>query len=451
MAGLDPALIRLDRRLRVQGALRRATAAWSVSLLAGGSAALVARLAGLEPAVLPALGLGFLAPLALIPRWWGQPAARAVTAARLDLLTDARGLVMAAAVDDHPAWRPAVATAVSRAVLPPLDLRRLVPVLLAATAAVAVLAVPPPTDDADPRHDARAFVTPLRTELADLAPLLPTPEVKTLEERLNQLEEKAKGGLDQQAWNSLDRLAQDLGTRADQAGNGLAEATDAAQRASLDAAQAPALAAALAQLAQTAPGLLPPTLDPANQAALAAVLQQAAAQGLVTPAQAKLLAERGLTPAGKPGQCNAAQARAMARELAKRLESRCNGMGACRASVATRAGLARCQGRGRGPGGPGHTEDPDADTPIEHQDRARLAGGSAQDLAPGARLNPDGSVTLATQVRTAEEDPAARAALAAAAQRAFDPAAADTRRAAVHPRLAPAVEAYFTPASPERK
>ena len=73
----------------------------------------------------------------------------------------------------------------------------------------------------------------------------------------------------------------------------------------------------------------------------------------------------------------------------------------------------------------------------------RTAGGGVEGLPAGAQLNPDGSVTLAEQVRDAEVDDAVqRAALRAAAQ-AFDPTAADARRATVAPRHRAVVERYF--------
>jgi hypothetical protein len=104
------------------------------------------------------------------------------------------------------------------------------------------------------------------------------------------------------------------------------------------------------------------------------------------------------------------------------------------------------QGEGRGPGeggvnrGPGHA-------PLSYETPNRLDVGNQAALPSGARLNPDGSVTIAEQARDAELDDAAKDALLRAAARAFDPTAADARRATVSPRHRAAVERYF--AAPE--
>jgi hypothetical protein len=73
----------------------------------------------------------------------------------------------------------------------------------------------------------------------------------------------------------------------------------------------------------------------------------------------------------------------------------------------------------------------------------RTAGGGIEGLPSGMQLNPDGSVTIAEQVRDAEIDPEIQAAAQRAAARAFDPTAADAKRATVAPRHRAVVEKYF--------
>jgi hypothetical protein len=85
-------------------------------------------------------------------------------------------------------------------------------------------------------------------------------------------------------------------------------------------------------------------------------------------------------------------------------------------------------------------------------DQPRLASADAsrgddvppEGLPPGARLNADGSIALDAGSRASALDARSVATAARAAARAFDPVAADARRAATAPRHRAVIERYFS-------
>lgn len=456
MADLDTLLARLELRRRLQRVVDAAAPRLLAASLVSATAVATVRLALPSVAwVVPAcIAAGVLAPLCWLPAAWRQRDARGRLAGELDLLAGTQGTAMALAEGDDPAWRQRVAPFLTAVALPPVRLRPLLP----AVACVALLAGAALLPQALPviapaGHPAAALVRPVREDLARLeqAAVLTHDERIELEKRLDDLLARAGSGmLDQATWEGIDRLQAHLDTQAGAAGEKLAAALALAQ-SGLDqppadeneAAQlATSLAGAVAALAEQAPGLVPADLnDPAAQQAFVQALAQAQAKGLISEAQRAALEKAGLKPgSGKPGSASPAQARALARRLADELQKRKQGLGTCSGATAADAFLARLRagagqgGVNRGPGSVEITKDP----------RARTAGGDQEGLAPGATLNPDGSVTVAAQARDAEADPAAREALRRAAAQAFDPTAADSRRATVAPRHRAAVEAYFS-------
>ena len=459
MAALAHLMQRLDRGHRRQQVIDRVAPRLLASTLLAGVGVLAIRVAlpAAEP-LLPAVIVGgLLAPLPWIPGALRRRKAPAHLAAELDLLAGANGTVMALAEQPTPAWEAQIAARLADLRLPPLRWRGMLPALAGVALLLALTAVPQAVVPPTPFSPAAALMAPLRDELAQLAAAgVVTPEEQQeLARRMADLVAQAEGKmLDQATWQGLDALQSRLEQQAVAAGERLAAALAAAQAhaatppatpgdaaASAQAAQlAEAMATTVAELAAQAPGLIPDLKDPAAREALAQALAQAQAKGLLSEAQRAALTQAGLTQAKPGAPSSAAQSRALARSLAAELERRRQGLGQCRAGGAAQSFLARLgQGAAKGWGvnrGPGTA-------PIERQARDRTAGGNSQGLAPGATLNPDGSVTVAAQARDAEPDEAARAALQRSAAQAFDPAAADSRRAAVAPRHRAAVEAYF--------
>jgi hypothetical protein len=460
MAALAHLMQRLDRGHRRQQVIDRvAPRLLASSLLACvGVLAIRVALPAAEPLLPAVVATGLLAPLPWIPGAWRQRRAAAHVAAELDLLTDAEGTVMALAEQPTPAWDAQLAARLADVRLPPLRWRGLLPALAGVVLLVALTAVPQVVTPPASFSPAAALLAPLREELAQLAAAgVVTPEEQQeLARRMAELVAQAEGPmLDQATWQGLDAVQARLEQQAVAAGERLAAALAAAQEhtaapavapgdaaAAAQAAQlAEAMATSFAELAAQAPGLIPELKDPAAREALAQALAQAQAKGLLTEAQRAALTRAGLTQAKPGGPSTAAQSRALARSLAAELERRRQGLGQCRSASAAQSFLARLRqqdsanrwGLSRGPGV----------APIEREPRDRTAGGSTQSLAPGVTLNPDGSVTVAAQAREAEPDEAARTALQRSAAQAFDPAAADSRRATVAPRHRAAVEAYF--------
>ena len=447
MASIDTLLARLARRHSWQRLC-------DVAAPRLAAATLIATVRLAVPAggwLIPTLcAAGLLAPVPWLPAAWRRRESPARLAGELDLLAGSEGLAMAFAEQRDPAWSAASETALLRVVLPSLRLTVFAPALVTLALLAGAVLLPQAQPSPLPERPAANLVRPVRDDLAHLAEIgVIRPEERVeLEKRLDELLAGAQGGtLDQATWEGVDRLQAHLDAQATAAGEHLAAALAAAQQGTVappanDAeagALAESLAVQLAALAAQAPGLVPADLhDPAAQQVLAQALAQAQAKGLLTKAQVAALQQAGLKP-GKPGTMNASQGRALARSLAQELAKRQGGLGSGKAATAAEAFLAKLNGQtgnggvSRGPGS----------APLTREHRERTAGGENAGLAPGVTLNPDGSVTVAAQSRAAEPGEEARKELQRAAAQAFDPAAADSRRAAVAPRHREVVEAYF--------
>jgi hypothetical protein len=462
VAVLDTLLGRLSRRHRWQLLIDQLAPRFLVAGLVVGTGVAAIRLAlpAVSPLIPALVAAALLVPWCWTPALLRQRVARGRLAGELDLLAGTNGTAMALAEQPDAAWTTLTASALEQVAMPPLRWQPVLPALVALALLGGAVLLPQAEPAAPGTSPAAALVRPLREDLARLAEagVITRPEQQELVQRVDDLLAHAgTGALDQATWEGLDRLQAGLDAQATAAGEHLAAALAAAQagvdQPPKDAAQAGALAdqlaTTLAALAMQAPGLLPATLgDPASREALAAALAQAQERGLLSEAQRQALQRAGLTP-GKPGSkptpgASAALARTLAAELAKRRA----GLGTCKAGSAAEDFLARLNGRagncnGNGPGGGGVSRGPGT-ADLDQGPRDRTAGGEQAGLTPGATLNPDGSVTVAAQARDAEPDPAAREALQRAAAQAFDPAAADSRRAEVAPEHRAVVEAYFT-------
>lgn len=471
MQTLDALLVRLTRRHQCQHLINVVAPRMVVSALL--AAVVIATIrsaapsfAGLVPAVIVA---AILAPLPWVPSAWSRRISRSQAAGELDVLAQAEGLVMAYCEQRDVAWSERCSASLQRVRLPALSFSPMLPSFLAMLVAIGAVSLTQSLPQPPAAGPADALVKPFREQIAELSErgVLTKEERHDLEQRLTDLVARSQGGaLDQATWEGIDRLQSQVTTQASAAGEKLAAALAAAQAAADPAAAVPAtgqstgqtadtanalaaqLAIDLAKLAEQAPGLVPSDLaDPSQRAALAAALAHAQKQGLLTTAQVAALQRAGLTPGKAAGPNNgptAAQSRALARHLANELAKRKQGLGGAARSSAELflARLAAGQ-LGSKPGSGGPSRGP-GEAPLDHLKRERTAGGDQAALMPGATLNPDGSVTVAAQVRDAQLDEHARAQLERAAARDFDPTAADSRRATVAPRHRAAVEAYFS-------
>ena len=467
---LDHDLARLAWRRRVQRAYDALLPRLALGLAASATVVVVIRLA------VPALGwlawplaaAGALVPLAWLPRALATRDTPAVLAGHLDRMCGGEGLAMALA--EHPAaardgdWLTRLRRPLEGFTPPALVWRAGRGAALAVVALLAALALPQALPDT-------RTITPLarlfdqagaRLDALDRNGLLPPTAAEELQQRLAELRTQAgREGMDQTTWEALSRVEHDLAAAGASAAQRLAEALAQAERtatppaagttptAATDAAQ---LAAQLAALAAEAPGLVPQLGQGANDAelkqALAAALREAAERGLVTPEQLAALERLGLQPGGEGERLDEAGARALATRLGEELARGAQALGECGSSDALQAALALLRGEALRRGGrEGHTDGP-GHLARERGPAERIPGAQVAGLPPGARLNPDGSITLAEQMREPDAEQLASATRAAA--RAFDPAAADARRAATAPRHRAVVERYFAadPASP---
>lgn len=458
---LDHSLTRLHRWRRVQRGIDGLLPAAAATLGVAATAVMVVRL-GL-PAVAwtvwPLAAIGILAPWVVLPRALRRRDDDVSLAGHLDVQLDANGIAMALAAvpvgqrDDG--WMARLRQPLE-AWTPP-DLRWATGKTTLAALAVLLLALALP--QAQPRAVTSSATAGLfahaSDRLADLsaAKLLPPEQAELLKKHLEELKANAEhSGMDQPTWEGLARLEQDLTSAGQQAGRRLAEALSEAEHAAkppestptpeATAQAAAAMAQQLAELAAQAPGLVPTLPTGADTAALKKALQQAAAQGKLSPEQLAALEKLGLQPAaGKPGEgLSDEQARDLAKKLVDELAKRAATLGTCEGcGEAFELMLAEARGRpgqGAPTRGPGHTDHPQVES-------ERFPVGTVEGLAPGARLNSDGSVTLAEQVREPDVDAATIESGCRAVAQQFDPTAADARRASTAPRHRAAVQRYF--------
>jgi hypothetical protein len=467
MQSLPALLIRLARRHRLQQLLTQLVPPTMISTLLAAVAVAAIRwaLPELEWMVPALVVAGLAAPLVWLPSAWRVSLSTTYLAAELDQLAQAEGLVMAYAEWRDPAWQERCQAALARIRLPSLRWQAALPGLLAAMLLAGAVALPQTVPLPLPTGPADALVKPLREQLAELANagILTAEEHHELTQRLADLIARNQGGvLDQATWEGIDRVQAQATAQASAAGEKLAAALSAAEAAaspalstatatatatsSTDAnALAAKLAVDLARLAEQAPALAQLDLaDPQQRAALAAALARAQQRGLLSKAQVEALQRAGLASGHMPaaGVPTPAQGQALARQLAEALGKRQKKLSGA-ARTASEQFLARLRGQQLTPGNGAPTRGP-GEAPLDQLPRSRTAGGEQAALAPGATLNPDGSVTIAGRSRDAELDPAAQAALQRAAAQAFDPTAADSRRATVAPRHRAAVAAYFS-------
>jgi len=403
--------------------------------------------------VWPVVALGLLAPLLRVPRMVAVRESPGLLAGRLDRLAGADGVVMALAAAGaearDPDWLERVRHRLETLRQPALAFPAWHLAVFGVAAAVGAAFLPqrvPPLAGAS-AWDALVRGSERRLATLEEAGVLSEPAAEDLGERLERLGRTAgEQGMSELVWEGLDRVDREAADHAQAAARRLAEALAQAER-SAEARVDPAttrqelqqLARSLADLQRQAPGLVPQAME--LPPGLAQALQDAQAGRALTPEQRAALRAMGLpVEPGPGGEIDPAAARAAARRLAQQLEDYSDDLDrlGLRPAFERALGAARRPGRGGLARGPGHSA-------LELSNRGREEAGEADGLPPGARLNADGSVTLAETTREADLDEAALRELQRARRRSFDPAAADARRVRIAPRHRRAVSSYFGP------
>lgn len=451
---LDRQLDRLHRQRRFQRALDHLLPALGLGLGGAALAVMVVRLAipGADWLALPLAVAGLLVPILVVPRAFAVQDDQAMLMGHLDRNCSAHGLAMALAAvpaDQRDGdWMARLRRPLEDLTLPPLRWAAGRGALFAVVCLLVALALPQREIAASLPTVVGSFFRQAAERVAGLEQAGVIPPVETEQARVDlaHLQERATDqGMDQPTWEALDRIRQRLDRSVSATNQRLAQSLALSE----SVAQSPdntarsqdgaRLAQAVAELAVRAPGLVPKLPAGAGEEEMAAALAQAAAAGVLSPEQAEAVRQLGLLRPQAGRQLDAAQARKLGEHLAKELakmRETLKKLGECQGDGPdTRDGDGR-PGRGGVTRGPGHVK-------LTWGDPLRTDGGGIEGLPAGAQLNPDGSVTLAEQVRDAEIDEAVQQAAVRAAARAFDPTAADARRATVAPRHRAVVERYF--------
>ena len=453
---LDRQLDRLHRQRRFQRALDHLLPALGLGLGGAALAVMVVRLAipGADWVTLPLAAVGLLVPVLVVPRAFSVRDEHAALTGHLDRGCGAQGLAMALAA--VPAaqrdgdWMARLRRPLEDLVLPPLHWAAARGALFAVVCLLVALMLPQREVAMSLPTVVGSFFRQATERVAGLeqAGVIPPAESEQARTDLAHLQERATDhGMDQPTWEALDRIRSRLDRSVSATNQRLAQSLALSE----SVAQSPdnsarsqdgaRLAQAVAELAVRAPGLVPKLPAGAGEEELAAALAQAAAAGVLSQEQADAVKQLGLLRPQAGRQLDAAQARKLGEHLAKELakaREALKKLGECQGN-----GPGQGNGNGEGPGrggvgrGPGHTD-------LTWNDPLRTAGGGIEGLPAGAQLNPDGSVTLAEQISDAEIDESVQQAAVRAAARAFDPTAADARRATVAPRHRAVVEKYFS-------
>ncbi len=457
---LDRQLHALHRRRRLQRALAAYLPLLAITIGIAAVLVMVVRLSMPAAAwlVWPIALASLLAPLVVVPRRWAQRDSSAILAGHLDLCINGQGLAMALSAHGSTArdgdWLARLRQPLEQLTLPPFVYDHLRGVGLAAFCLIVALMIPQRAFTPSIPSVVGSFFKQIADRVTALEEAGVIPPEDAEQQRLDVERLTAHAidqGMTQSTWEALDRVHQRTDQQVERSvqrlaqAMGLAEATAQPSSPGDRELQEQRLAQAVAELALAAPGLIPRLPKDAGGQELAAVLAQAVQAGALNPEQAAAVKKLGLLHPGQGEKLNPAAMKALREHLKKELEKEreklCK-MGECEGFEEELARMRKGQGQGKEGGrggvdrGPGHA-------PMAWDDPLRTKGGGIEGLPAGMQLNPDGSVTIAEQVRDAEIDPAIQAAAQRAAVRAFDPTAADAKRATVAPRHRAVVEKYF--------
>ena len=454
---LDQRLNELNRRHRLQTSFDRWAPLFTASLLLAALAIMAIRLSGIDLAWAewPLCAAAALLPCLALPKTWREQRSHRQLAAELDLLADGRGLCMALAQEesterDHD-WIARLRIRLEDLQFPSFRWHsaRFIPIVLL-TLLVALLLPRFITEDpAQHRYD--GFFDDLSMSLEQMAEQdLITPEMaEEKKQELEQLKAKAQEkGMNQEIWLARDRLKSYIDHQKQSAAQRIAEALHAAEQLKQQQAQKQQtqLTQALAQLAQQNQQLLKKALNQQALQEMAALMNQAKQAQQLTPQQLAALQQQlqqhGLSKeqlarmqhAGMP-KLSPEQMRSFAESLKERLNKQCQGLGQCGININSLLNGLR-PGKGDITRGPGHVQ-------LTEKEAQQTDTGDATALAPGMRVNPDGSITLAETVRDADLSDEAKQAARRASLQQFNASAADARRSTSAPRHRAAIAQYF--------
>jgi hypothetical protein len=456
---LDRQLLALHRRRRLQRVVAGYVPFLAVTIGIAALLVMVVRLSLPSAAwlVWPIALASFLLPLVLVPRWWSQRDSAVILAGHLDQCVNGQGLVMALAAHSSATrdgdWLARLRQPLEQLTLPPFVYQQLRGVGLVTMCLLVAVMIPQRALAPSLPSVVGSFFQQLSERVAALDEAGIIPHEEAAQQRLDVERLTAHAvdqGMTQATWEGLDRVHQRVDQQTERSvqrlaqAMGLAEATAQPSSSAERQLQEQRLAQAVAELALAAPGLVPRLPKDAGGEELSAVLAQAVQAGALNPEQADAIKKLGLLHPGQAQKLNPAEQKALSEHLKDELAKMREKLSKLGAGEGFDEELRRARdGQGRdGPGrggvgrGPGHA-------PLTWDDPLRTKGGGVEGLPAGMQLNPDGSVTIAEQVRDAEIDPAIQAAAQRAAMRAFDPTAADAKRATVAPRHRAVVEKYF--------
>lgn len=454
---LDQRLNELNRRHRLQMSFDQWAPLLTISLLLAALIIMAIRLSGIELswAEWPICIAAALLPCLVIPKKWREQIPQRTLAAELDLMADGRGLCMALAQNETAQrdqdWLARLRVRLEDFQLPPFrwHAARFIPIVLVTLLIACCL--PRFIEDDPTQHRYDGFFDDLSMSIEQMADQdLISPELAAeKKQEIEQLKAKAQEkGMNQEIWLARDRLKSYIDHQKQSAAQRIAEALHAAEQLQQqqNKKQQNQLTQALAQLAQQNQTLLKKALNAQALQQMAAMMQQAKQEQHLTPQQLaalqQQLQQQGLSQeqlarmqqAGMP-QLSPEQMRQFAQSLKNRLDQQCKGLGQCGINMnALLSGLR--PGKGGITRGPGHVQ-------LTEKEATQTETGNAQALAPGMRVNPDGSITLAETVREADLSDEAKQAAQRAALQQFDPSAADARRSVSAPRHRAAIAQYF--------
>ena len=457
---IDQRLNELDRKHRMQACFNIWAPALTISILLCSLLIMAIRLSGTQLGwiELPCVVLASLIPLLFIPKIWQQKGSRKSLSAELDLLCEGRGLCMAIAAQKQPErdpdWQARLRQKLEDVELPKFQWAKARHLPLVIFCLLISLLMPRFDDHNIHNHPYAPFFDDLIDQIDTLVDqgLLKPDIAEEKREELEQLKAKAQeSGMNQELWQARDRIKSYMEQQTKGTARRLAEAMVAAEQLKNDQSieQQHKLAKALANMAKQNQDLLD-KLKPKNLEQMAQLAQQAMKKMELTPDQQaalnEMLKRQGLNQeqlkellekgaqSGKPFNQDKEALKELARSLDKELKAssqKLSKMGMDMASL-----LMLMQGPPGVTRGPGHVS-------LTQKDPTKTETGGLETLAPGARVNPDGSITLAETVRDADINDAALKEAVRAAATSFDPAAADARRSSSAPRHRGAIARYF--------
>lgn len=395
---------------------------------------------------LPILAAALLLPLAVLPRCWAKRDNLRTLSAHLDVLCQGKGLCMALASHQYAQrdadWMARLRQPLENCTLPPFDWSQAKFLPIALLCLLFSLFTPQASQENITNNHFTPFFQSLLNDAQAMHELgiIDQPTLNKHREKIKELEQQAhEKGMSQALWQARDNMHAEMNALQRNAAQRLAEAINAARNASNEETGSETLqelAAALANLAIEHKDMLP-QLNKNQQIQLARMANMI--QHQLNPEQLQALQQQMQRAGNQHGKklkqpLNQQQRKKFAYDLLKRLGAEGEGLqaqfGINMNSLVQQIDNSNIQR------GPGHVQ-------LRGKDPTQTERGNIQGLIPGARVNPDGSITIAEEYRDADIDQAARAEAVRAGAKQFNPTAVDSRRNHTALRHRSAIERYF--------